>query len=153
MVRRSRYLEADYHKVIKQDVQHTLNVEQVCALVRCSSQTLYRLRKDNPHGEVFPCPHKVASTAARGPRAVNRWDRDEVMGWLRGGNAPRWHYKAVLEGTEEGQIGQGTGGRGARCTVHGPREGLLRWCREHELGVTAVIGGLLASAAAYILGG
>ncbi len=79
----------------KAEVKEQLTIEQVCALVRCSAPTLYRRIKHNPHGALFPSPYKVAATADRGPRHVNRWEQAEVMAWLLKGNAPKWRENTI----------------------------------------------------------
>jgi len=55
-----------------------INIDEVCTLAKLSVPTVYRRVKLNQ----FPKPKKVKSTAARGPKTVNRWERGDVMKWL-----------------------------------------------------------------------
>jgi predicted DNA-binding transcriptional regulator AlpA len=64
-------------------MQHPLTLAQVCAIAKCSGQTVYRRIKKNPNGTLFPRPHKIAATTAHGPRSVNRWEQAEVVEWMR----------------------------------------------------------------------
>lgn len=68
-----------------------ITIDEVCQMAKVSKPTVYRRVKMG----TFPKPKKVSSTAARGPKKVNRWDRGEVMGWLLKGNDPNWMKQPV----------------------------------------------------------
>jgi predicted DNA-binding transcriptional regulator AlpA len=52
-----------------------ITIEEVCSLAKVSKPTVYRKVK---LGE-FPAPVKVPTTATRGPKMVNRWERSAVL--------------------------------------------------------------------------
>lgn len=128
----------------KAEVKEQLTLEQVCALVRCSAPTLYRRIKHNPHGALFPSPYKVAATADRGPRHVNRWEQAEVMSWLLKGNAPKWRENTIeiinRANTLDAKMSE------AHDTDREP------WYKRNELVLMAVSGGLLAGIVTYLFG-
>ena len=128
----------------KAEVKEQLTLEQVCALVRCSAPTLYRRIKHNPHGALFPSPYKVAATADRGPRHVNRWEQAEVMAWLLKGNAPKWRENTIeiinRANTLDAKMSE------AHDTDREP------WYKRNELVLIAVSGGLLAGIVTYLFG-
>lgn len=129
----------------KAEVKEQLTIEQVCALVRCSAPTLYRRIKHNPHGALFPSPYKVAATADRGPRHVNRWEQAEVMAWLLKGNAPKWRENTIeiiinRANTLDAKMSE------AHDTDREP------WYKRNELVLMAVSGGLLAGIVTYLFG-
>ena len=128
----------------KAEVKEQLTIEQVCALVRCSAPTLYRRIKHNPHGALFPSPYKVAATADRGPRHVNRWEQAEVMSWLLKGNAPKWRENTIgiinRANTLDAKMSE------AHDTDREP------WYKRNELVLMAVSGGLLAGIVTYLFG-
>jgi predicted DNA-binding transcriptional regulator AlpA len=128
----------------KAEVKEQLTLEQVCALVRCSAPTLYRRIKHNPHGALFPSPYKVAATADRGPRHVNRWEQAEVMAWLLKGNAPKWRENTIeiinRANTLDAKMSE------AHDTDREP------WYKRNELVLMAVSGGLLAGIVTYLFG-
>ena len=128
----------------KAEVKEQLTLEQVCALVRCSAPTLYRRIKHNPHGALFPSTYKVAATAARGPRHVNRWEQAEVMAWLLKGNAPKWRENTIeiinRANTLDAKMSE------AHDTDREP------WYKRNELVLIAVSGGLLAGIVTYLFG-
>jgi predicted DNA-binding transcriptional regulator AlpA len=128
----------------KAEVKEQLTLEQVCALVRCSAPTLYRRIKHNPHGALFPSPYKVAATADRGPRHVNRWEQAEVMLWLLKGNAPKWRENTIeiinRANTLDAKMSE------AHDTDREP------WYKRNELVLMAVSGGLLAGIVTYLFG-
>ena len=70
-----------------------INIDEVCTIAKVSKPTVYRRVKQG----TFPKPKKVPSTAARGPKKVNRWERGEVMGWLLKGNDPNWMKQPVKD--------------------------------------------------------
>ena len=70
-----------------------ITIDEVCAIAKVSKPTVYRRVKQG----TFPKPKKVATTAARGPKKVNRWERGEVMGWLLKGNDPNWMKQPVKD--------------------------------------------------------
>jgi len=70
-----------------------ITIDEVCAIAKVSKPTVYRRVKNG----TFPKPKKVPSTAARGPKKVNRWERGEVMGWLLKGNDPEWVKQPVKD--------------------------------------------------------
>ena len=128
----------------KAEVKEQLTLEQVCALVRCSAPTLYRRIKHNPHGALFPSPYKVAATADRGPRHVNRWEQAEVMAWLLKGNAPKWRENTI------GTINRANTLDAKMSEAHDTdRE---PWYKRNELVLMAVSGGLLAGIVTYLFG-
>ena len=129
----------------KAEVKEQLTIEQVCALVRCSAPTLYRRIKHNPHGALFPSPYKVATTADRGPRHVNRWEQAEVMAWLLKGNAPKWR-----ENTIEIIINRANTLDAKMSEAHDTD--LEPWYKRNELVLMAVSGGLLAGIVTYLFG-
>ena len=121
-------------------MKEPLTIEQVCALVRCSAPTLYRRIKHNPHGTLFPNPHKVAATSSHGPRHVNRWEQAEVMTWLLKGNAPKWREKTIdiiLNHADK---------------IEAHDTDLEPWYKRNELVLIAVSGGLLAGIVTYLFG-
>ena len=71
-----------------------INIDEVCTLAKLSVPTVYRRVKLGQ----FPKPKKVKSTAARGPKKVNRWERGDVMKWLLKSNdkAPVTKEKAPV---------------------------------------------------------
>jgi predicted DNA-binding transcriptional regulator AlpA len=109
-------------------MKEPLTIKQACDLVKCSQTTLYRLRKTNPHGEIFPKPYKVKSTSNRGPYAVNRWEHAEVVEWLRQGNG----LDSKMRETHDKDTN--------------PRH------KNRKLVITAVSGGLLAGIAVSFFG-
>ena len=70
-----------------------LTIEEVCEIAKVSKPTIYRRVKEG----TFPKPTKVKSTAVRGPKEVNRWERGQVMGWLLKGNDPNWMKQPVKD--------------------------------------------------------
>jgi|DEB0MinimDraft_6_1074348.scaffolds.fasta_scaffold15897_6 predicted DNA-binding transcriptional regulator AlpA len=70
-----------------------ITIDEVCEIAKVSKPTVYRRVKQG----TFPKPKKVPSTAARGPKKVNRWERGEVMGWLLKGNDPKWLKQPVKD--------------------------------------------------------
>lgn len=68
-----------------------LTIDEVCEIAKVSKPTIYRRVKQGN----FPKPVKVKRTADRGPKAINRWERGEVMGWLLKGNDPNWMNQPV----------------------------------------------------------
>ena len=124
-------------------MKEPLTIKQVCALARCSQPTLYRRIKNNPHGALFPSPYKVAATADRGPRHVNRWEQAEVMAWLLGGNDPKWQEK-----TAEIIIKHADNLDAKMSEAHDTdRE---PWYKRNELALIAISGGLLAGIVTYL---
>lgn len=70
-----------------------ITIDEVCKIAKVSKPTVYRRVKLG----TFPKPTKVARTAGRGPKKVNRWERGEVMGWLLKGNDPNWAKQPVKD--------------------------------------------------------
>jgi predicted DNA-binding transcriptional regulator AlpA len=101
-------------------MQHPLTLAQVCAIAKCSGQTVYRRIKKNPNGTLFPRPHKIAATTAHGPRFVNRWEKAEVVEWMRI-NYPK--------------------------LTPAPLEQKAPWYEAYDLVISAVLVGLLSAAA------
>lgn len=74
-------------------MKEKLTIDEVAELARVSVPTIYRRVKLGD----FPKPIKVPTTATRGPKNVNRWERAEVMGWLLKGKDPRWINQPVRD--------------------------------------------------------
>jgi len=80
-------------------MKEKLTIDEVAELARVSVPTIYRRVKLGD----FPKPCKVPTTATRGPKNVNRWERGEIMGWLLKGNKPEpLTLKEIAVKTEPG---------------------------------------------------
>lgn len=58
-------------------MKNPISIDQVVEIANISKPTVYRKVKN---GE-FPQPNKVARTADRGPKKINRWEHDDVIAW------------------------------------------------------------------------
>ena len=83
-----------------------ITIEEVCRLAQVSKPTVYRKVKV---GE-FPSPVKVPTTASRGPKMVNRWERGAILAWCFKKNAER--PQSMLQSKRPTSIG-------TRTTSHG----------------------------------
>lgn len=73
-----------------------ITIEEVCDLAQVSKPTVYRKVKV---GE-FPPPVKVPTTASRGPKMVNRWERGAILAWCFKKNAERLAVDVAVEETD-----------------------------------------------------
>jgi predicted DNA-binding transcriptional regulator AlpA len=61
-----------------------IGIAEVCTITKLSRPTIYRRLKST----TFPKPRKSLATAARGPRSVNKWSKNEVVAWVDAANDP-----------------------------------------------------------------
>jgi predicted DNA-binding transcriptional regulator AlpA len=103
-----------------------ITIEEVCDLAQVSKPTVYRKVKV---GE-FPSPVKVPTTATRGPKMVNRWERGAILAWCFKNNAERLAVDVAVEETDAHWD-----------TDHEP------WYVKHKFILQAAVGGFLAAIA------
>jgi predicted DNA-binding transcriptional regulator AlpA len=107
-----------------------ITIEEVCSLAKVSKPTVYRKVK---LGE-FPAPVKVPTTATRGPKMVNRWERNAVLSHCIQ-NVQRAATAAVNIPVEDTDAHWDTA----------PEP----WYVEHKFVLQAVVGGTLAALAVW----
>ena len=140
-------------------MKEKLTIDEVAALAQVSVPTIYRRVKLGD----FPKPRKVPTTATRGPKNVNRWERTEVMGWLMKGNDPRWmaqpihKIEAVAKSLEDDIVGLAKAARGdkdafAVYDAEQEREENKKSLM-NDFTFMAIIGGSLAAVAWAMFGG
>lgn len=103
-------------------------IDEVCRLAQISKPTVYRKVRSGD----FPNPVKVPTTATRGPKMVNRWDRGAVLAWCFKKNASLTAVDAAVEETDEHWD-----------TAPEP------WYVEHKFVLQAIVGGMLAALAVW----
>ena len=108
-----------------------ITIEEVCDLAQVSKPTVYRKVKV---GE-FPSPVKVPTTASRGPKMVNRWERGAILAWCFKNNAERLAVDVTYEETDAHWDAD-----------HEP------WYVKHKFILQAAVGGFLAAIAFALFG-
>ena len=103
-------------------------IDEVCRLAQVSKPTVYRKVRSGD----FPNPVKVPTTASRGPKMVNRWDRGAVLAWCFKRNASLTAVDAAVEETDAHWD-----------TAPEP------WYVEHKFVLQAIVGGMLAALAVW----
>jgi len=99
-------------------------IDEVCRLAQVSKPTVYRKVRSGD----FPNPVKVPTTASRGPKMVNRWDRGAVLAWCFKRNASLTAVDVAVEETDAHWD-----------TAPEP------WYVEHKFVLQAIVGGMLAA--------
>jgi len=113
-----------------------LTIDEVCAIAGVSKPTVYRKVK---LGE-FPAPTKVPTTAARGPKLVNRWKKGEILDHVKAHSA--------LEDTDEHWYENAPASK--KAWTEWDKTAVSVRCYEHKHSILAVIGGVLAGLAVWI---
>lgn len=111
-------------------MKNLITIEEVCQVARVSKPTIYRKVKLGQ----FPAPVKVPTTATRGPKMVNRWEKDAVL-------------SHCIQNVQ----------RAATAAVNIPPEDVDAhwhtdpepWYVEHKFALQAMIGGMLAALAVW----
>ena len=91
-----------------------ITIEEVCDLAQVSKPTVYRKVKV---GE-FPSPVKVPTTASRGPKMVNRWERGAILAWCFKNNAERLAVDVAVEARSSRLQGDPRARSPRRAEVH-----------------------------------
>ena len=123
-----------------------ITIKEVCSIAKMSQSTVYRKVKRDE----FPAPVKVPTTAARGPRLVNRWERRAVKNHC----ITRLKQCAIntaraLDGDlggAEAEVYKAKNATNVSSAAHEP------WFVKHKFVLQAVVGGFLAATALAYFG-